>query len=111
MQRDYCKLFTDILPISDWKSNLVHISLFNLIKVLCVKKKKQDAILDKLIARDFIATSLSTYYISLPHNLIKDKLIDLTEKTFQREGSPYLACNGRNAFLLPKKPKKYPKCM
>ena len=66
--------------------------------MLCVKKKKQDSILDKLIARDFIATSLSTYYFSLPHNLIKDKLIDLIEKTFQREGSPYLAFNGRNAF-------------
>ena len=52
-------------------------------------------------------TSLSTYdfstfYTTLPHNLIKDKLIDLTERTFQREGSPYLACNDRNAFLLQK---------
>ena len=28
--------------------------------------------------------------------------IDLIEKTFQREGSPYLACNERNAFLLRK---------
>ena len=39
---------------------------------------------------------------SLPHNLIKDKLIDLIERTFQREGSPYLACNDSDAltFLL-----------
>ena len=49
-------------------------------------------------------TSLSTYdfstlYTTLPHNLIKDKLIDLIERTFQREGSPYLACNDRNTFL------------
>ena len=48
------------------------------------------------LARDFNATSLSTYdfstlYTTLPHNLIKDKLIDLIESTFQREGSPYLA--------------------
>ena len=48
---------------------------------------------------------MSTYYFSkfcttLPHNLIKDKLIDLLERTFQREGSPYLACNDRNAFFL-----------
>ena len=50
----------------------------------------------------------STLYTTLLHNLIKDKLIDLTERTFQREGSPYLACNDRNAFfLLQKKLKKY----
>ena len=29
----------------------------------------------------------STLYTTLPHNLIKEKLIDLTERTFQREGS------------------------
>ena len=74
--------------------------------------KNSGEILDKLKARDFNATSLSTYdfstlYASLPHNLIKDKLIDLTERTFQREGSPYLACNDRNAFFTSEKPKKY----
>ena len=52
-------------------------------------------------------TSLSTYdfstlYTTLPHNLIKDKLIDLIEKTFKREGPSYLACTDRNAFLLQK---------
>ena len=60
--------------------------------------KNSGEILDKLKARDFNATSLSTYdfstlYTTLPHNLIKDKLIDLIERTFQREGSPYLAVN------------------
>ena len=40
-------------------------------------------------------------------NLIKDKLIDLIERTFQREGSPYLACSDRNAFFTSEKPKKY----
>ena len=49
----------------------------------------------------------SSLYTTLPHNLIKDKLIDLIERTFQREGSPYLACNDRNAFLLQKNLKKY----
>ena len=68
-------------------------------------------ILDKLKARDFYATSLSTYdfstlYTTLPHNLIKDKLIDIIERTLQREGPPYLACNDRNAFLLWKNLKK-----
>ena len=51
--------------------------------------------------------SLSTYdfstlYTSLPQNLIKHKLIDLIERIINREGSPYLACNVRNAFLLTK---------
>ena len=39
--------------------------------------------------------------------LIKDKLIDLIERTFQREGSPYLACNDTNAFFTSENPKKY----
>ena len=37
------------------------------------------------------------YYIA--HNLIKDKLVDLIERTFQREGSLCIACNDSNAFL------------
>ena len=49
----------------------------------------------------------STLYTTLPHNLIKDKLIDLIERAFQREGSPYLACNDRYAFFTSEKPKKY----
>ena len=70
--------------------------------------KNSGEILDKLKARDFNATSLSTYdfstlYTTLPHNLIIYKLIDLIERTFQREGSPYLACNDRNAFFTSEK--------
>ena len=47
--------------------------------------KNSGEILDKLKARDFNATSLSTYdfstlFTTLPHNLIKNKLIDLIEK-------------------------------
>ena len=69
--------------------------------------KNSGEILDKLKATDFNATSLSTYdfstlYTTLPHNLIKDKLIDLIERTFQREGSPYLACRTEMHFLLQK---------
>ena len=69
--------------------------------------KNSGEILNKLKARDFNATRLSTYdfstlYTTLLHNLIKDKLIDLIERTFQREDSSYLACNDRNAFLLRK---------
>ena len=81
-------------------------------KTLYWSIKNSGEILDKLKARDFNATSLSTcdfftLYTTLPHNSIKDKLIDLIERTFQGEGSPYLACNDRNAFLLQKKTKNY----
>ena len=41
----------------------------------------------------------STLYTILPHNLIKDKLVDLIERTFHREGSLYIACYDRNAFF------------
>ena len=44
----------------------------------------------------------STLYTTLPHNLIKDKVIGLIERTFQREGSPFLECNDRNAFFTKK---------
>ena len=49
----------------------------------------------------------STLYTSLPHNLIKDKLIDLIERTFNRKGLPYLACNDSNTFFTSENPKKY----
>ena len=47
-----------------------------------------------------------TLYTTLTHNLIKEKLIDLTERTFQREGSFYLACNDRNAFFTSEEHKR-----
>ena len=55
-------------------------------------------VLNKLKSRGFRATSLSTYdfstlYTTLPNNLIKEKLINLIEWTFKREGSLYIACN------------------
>ena len=39
-------------------------------------------------------------FFSLPHYLIKDKLINLIEKTFNREGSSYLAGNDKTQFFL-----------
>ena len=59
---------------------------------------------DKLKSKGFLASSLSTYdfstlYTTLPNKLIKEKLIELNEQTFNREGSLYLACNEKNAFL------------
>ena len=60
--------------------------------------KISDEVLNKLKSRGFRATSLSTYdfstlYTTLPDNLIKEKLINLIEWTFEREGSSYIACN------------------
>ena len=57
----------------------------------------------KLVFRQLV----TCLYTTLPHNLIKDKLIDLIERTFQRVGSPYLVCSDRNAFFTSEKPKKY----
>ena len=66
--------------------------------------KNSCEVLNKLKSRGFRASSLSIYdfsilYTTLPHNLIKDKLVDLIERTFQRVGSLYIACNDRNAFF------------
>ena len=66
--------------------------------------KNSCEVLNKLKSRGFRASSLSTYdvstiYTTLPHNLIKDKLVNLIERTFQREGSLYIACNNRNVFF------------
>ena len=49
----------------------------------------------------------STLYTTLPHNLIKEKLTELIEQTFNREGSLYLACNDKNAFFTSEQPKRY----
>ena len=62
----------------------------------------------------FLLSGLSTYdlstlYTTLPHNLIKEKLTELIEQTFNREGSLYLACNDKNAFFFftSEQPKRY----
>ena len=62
--------------------------------------KNSGEVLNKLKSRGFRATSLSIYdfstlYTTLPHNLIKEKLLNLIQLTFKREGSPYIACNER----------------
>ena len=49
----------------------------------------------------------STLYTTLPHNLIKEKLINLIEWTFKREGSPYIVCNERQAFFTSEDTKRY----
>ena len=74
--------------------------------------KNSGEVLNKLKSRGFRATSLSTYdfstiYTTLPHNLIKEKLINLIEWTFKREDSPYIACNERQAFFTSVDTKRY----
>ena len=59
--------------------------------------------LSKLKYRGFHATSFSTLYTTLPHNLIKEKLLDLIELIFKgalkNYGSLYLACNESKDFF------------
>ena len=69
--------------------------------------KNSGEVLNKLKSRGFRATSLSTLYTTLPHNLIKEKLKNLIEWTFKREGSPYIACNERQAFFTSEDTKRY----
>ena len=68
--------------------------------------------LNKAKSRGFLASGLSTndfstLYTTLPHNLIKEKLTELIEQTFNREGSLYLACNDKNAYFTSEQPKRY----
>ena len=56
---------------------------------------------------DYDIYDFSTLYTTLPHNLIKEKLTELIEQTFNRECSLYLACNDKNAFLTSEQPKRY----
>ena len=67
--------------------------------------KNSGEVLNKLKSRGFRATSLSTYdfstlYTTLPHHLIKEKLINLIEWTFKRESSSYIVSKDRLSSLL-----------
>ena len=70
--------------------------------------KNSGVVLSKLKDIGYQATSLSTYdfstlYTTLPHNLIKDKLIDLIERPFyKKEYKLYRACNDKKAFFTSK---------
>ena len=66
--------------------------------------KNSNDLLNKFKSKNFQASKLSTYdfstlYTTLPHHLIKDKLIDLINRTFIRENTQYLACKGKCAFF------------
>ncbi len=66
--------------------------------------KNSSDVLKKLKSNNFQAFCLSTYdfstlYTSLPHNLIRDKLTSLIEKTFARENKTFIACNEHRALF------------
>ena len=61
------------------------------VKIFVWSIKNSYKVLNKLKSRGLRASNLSTYdfstlYTTLPHNLIKDKLVDLIERNFQRKG-------------------------
>ena len=67
--------------------------------------KNPGEILNKLNSKGLLASSWSTYdfltlYTALPYNRIKEKLTELIEKSFNMEGSLYLACNENCAYFL-----------
>ena len=83
-----------------------------MVKKLFWSIKNSGEILNKLKSRGFLASALTTYdfstlYTTLSHNLIKEKLTELIEQTFNREGSLYLACNNKNAIFTSEQPKRY----
>ena len=88
------------------------ITIFGQLKILMMfsinlnlKKSKLNLLWHSLdFSLTFFFSKLSTYdfstlYTTLPHHLIKDKLIDLINRTFIRENNQYLACNERCAFF------------
>ena len=71
----------------------------------CINNSGEE--LDKLNARNFNCMSLFTYdfytlYTTCPHNLFKEKLIYLIERTFQRECSLTLHLTTETHFSLQK---------
>ena len=68
--------------------NIEKKSLKGQVKIFFWSIENSCEVLNKLKSRGFPESSLSTYdfstlYTTLPHNLMKDKLVDLTETTFQ----------------------------
>ena len=74
-------------------------------KIMFWPIKSFGEVLSKLKDIGFQASNLSTYdfstlYMTLPHNLIKEKLLGLIERTFyKKENKLYLACNDKKAFF------------
>ena len=74
--------------------------------------KNSNEVLSKLQNKRYLASTLSTYdfstlYTTLPHDLIKDKLTKLIQKTFAREKRSFLACNAELAYFTDEQVKRY----
>ena len=72
--------------------------------------KNSTEFLNKLKTNGFQATNISTYdfstlYTTLPHNLIRNQLVDVIENTFRLEEVLYSACNEERAFFASKEHK------
>ena len=92
--------------------NIAQLFMKEMVKNYLGLLKIQVKFLINLKSRGFLASTLSTYdfstlYTTLPHNLIKEKLTELIDQTFNREGSLNLACNDKNAFFTSEQPKRY----
>ena len=99
-------------PLKTVSLNIVQQFMNGMVKKICWSIKNAGEIINKLKSRGFLASSLSTYdfstlYTTLPHNLIKEKLTELIEQTFNREGSFYLACNDKKASITSEQPQQY----
>ena len=75
-----------------------------MVKIILVDYQNSGEILNKLKSKGVSASCLSRYgfstlYTTSSHNLFKEKLTELINQTFNREGSLYLACNEIHAFL------------
>ena len=74
--------------------------------------KNSNDVLTKLQSKHFQISSISTYdfstlYTSLPHDLIKSKLLQLFKFIFARENKLFLACNYDRAFFTNATTKNY----
>ena len=69
--------------------------------------KNSGEVLNKLKSRGFHATSLSTYDFSTLYTTLPHKINQRKTWTFKREGSPYIACNERQAFFTSEDTKRY----
>ena len=92
--------------------NITQQFMKGMVKKLFWSIKNSGEFLNKFMSIGFLASSVSTYdfstlFTKLPHNLNKEKLTELIEQTFNREGSLYLACNDKNAFFTSEQPKRY----
>ena len=78
--------------------------------------KNSTEILNKLKTKGYQASTISTYdfstlYTTLPHNLIRNQLVDLIENTFRREEALNLACNEDRAFFASEEHKNMNYCL